>query len=78
MVAVAQLVEPRIVIPVVVGSNPIGHPTFRGAESSATCFPSKDILPQTWRWPESLPLWLVRAMLGVFWPFRSTPPTCRV
>ncbi|MEY4194606.1 MAG: hypothetical protein RLZZ226_974 [Pseudomonadota bacterium] len=27
MVAVAQLVEPRIVIPVVVGSSPIGHPT---------------------------------------------------
>jgi hypothetical protein len=26
MVAVAQLVESRIVIPVVVGSNPIGHP----------------------------------------------------
>ena len=28
MVAVAQLVEPRIVIPVVVGSSPIGHPIF--------------------------------------------------
>lgn len=26
MVAIAQLVEPRIVIPVVVGSNPISHP----------------------------------------------------
>ena len=26
MVGVAQLVEPRIVIPVVVGSNPIVHP----------------------------------------------------
>ena len=26
MVAVAQLVESRIVIPVVVGSNPISHP----------------------------------------------------
>ena len=26
MVAVAQLVESRIVIPVVVGSSPIGHP----------------------------------------------------
>lgn len=26
MVNVAQLVEPRIVIPVVVGSNPIVHP----------------------------------------------------
>ena len=28
MVGVAQLVEPRIVIPVVVGSSPIVHPTF--------------------------------------------------
>lgn len=26
MVAVAQLVEPRFVVPVVVGSNPISHP----------------------------------------------------
>ena len=28
MVDVAQLVEPRIVIPVVAGSNPVIHPTF--------------------------------------------------
>ena len=28
MVGVAQLVEPRVVIPVVVGSSPIVHPTF--------------------------------------------------
>lgn len=28
MVAIAQLVEPWIVIPVVVGSNPISHPIF--------------------------------------------------
>jgi len=28
VVAVAQLVEPRIVIPVVVGSSPISHPIF--------------------------------------------------
>ena len=28
MVVVAQLVEPRIVIPVVVGSNPIDHPNL--------------------------------------------------
>jgi hypothetical protein len=26
MVSVAQLVEPRIVVPVVVGSSPIAHP----------------------------------------------------
>ena len=28
MVAVAQLVESRIVIPVVAGSIPVGHPTY--------------------------------------------------
>ena len=28
MVAIAQLVEPWIVIPVVVGSSPISHPKF--------------------------------------------------
>ena len=32
MVNVAQLVEPRIVIPVVVGSSPIVHPLFRGKQ----------------------------------------------
>ena len=31
MVAVAQLVESRIVIPVVVGSSPIGHPKIPSA-----------------------------------------------
>jgi hypothetical protein len=30
MVGVAQLVESRIVIPVVVGSSPIAHPIHRG------------------------------------------------
>ena len=29
MVTVAQLVEPRIVTPVVVGSNPISHPNMK-------------------------------------------------
>ena len=29
MVGVAQLVEPRVVIPVVVGSSPIVHPNFK-------------------------------------------------
>jgi hypothetical protein len=29
MVAIAQLVEPRIVIPVVVGSSPISHPILK-------------------------------------------------
>ncbi len=29
MVAIAQLVESRIVIPVVAGSSPVSHPIFR-------------------------------------------------
>jgi hypothetical protein len=29
MVDVAQLVEPRIVIPAVAGSSPVVHPTYR-------------------------------------------------
>ena len=33
MVAVAQLVESRIVIPVVVGSSPISHPTSLSVKS---------------------------------------------
>jgi lysophospholipase L1-like esterase len=36
MVAVAQLVEPRVVISAVVGSSPIGHPIFRRT-GFATC-----------------------------------------
>src|ERR1700683_2707697 len=36
MVDVAQLVEPRIVIPAVAGSSPVVHPTFdNGCESSS-------------------------------------------
>ena len=36
MVDVAQLVEPRIVIPAVAGSSPVVHPTFdKGCESSS-------------------------------------------
>ena len=33
MVGVAQLVEPRVVIPVVVGSSPIVHPNSLGTNS---------------------------------------------
>ena len=33
MVDVAQLVEPRIVIPAVAGSSPVVHPTFPVAEA---------------------------------------------
>ncbi len=35
MVAVAQLVESRIVIPVVVGSSPISHPSYSVKNESA-------------------------------------------
>jgi hypothetical protein len=35
MVAVAQLVESWIVIPLVVGSSPIGHPKFQRVSSSS-------------------------------------------
>ena len=42
MVTVAQLVESRIVIPVVVGSSPIGHPKnlngFRAICRNPFCF----------------------------------------
>ncbi len=31
MAGIAQLVEPRIVIPVVAGSNPVSRPTFKKA-----------------------------------------------
>jgi hypothetical protein len=34
MVDVAQLVEPRIVIPVVAGSIPVVHPIFLGADQT--------------------------------------------
>ena len=34
MVAIAQLVEPWIVIPVVVGSNPISHPIIRSCDNA--------------------------------------------
>ena len=39
MVAVAQLVESRIVIPVVMGSSPIGHPRNSESQSSDWLFP---------------------------------------
>ena len=38
MVTVAQLVESRIVIPVVVGSSPIGHPKIAGPNVVAQAF----------------------------------------
>ena len=34
MVAIAQLVEPRIVIPVVEGSSPFSHPIFTSLVST--------------------------------------------
>ena len=39
MVGVAQLVEPRIVVPVVVGSSPIVHPNRRFGYISVTIPP---------------------------------------
>ena len=42
MVAVAQLVESRIVIPVVVGSNPISHPICFNSAIADTNLPKKN------------------------------------
>ena len=43
MVSVAQLVEPRIVIPVVVGSSPIVHPSFSWAMHYKLALIGKDV-----------------------------------
>ena len=40
VVGVAQLVERRIVIPVVVGSNPIVHPNFYSEVSNISFWPA--------------------------------------
>jgi hypothetical protein len=37
MVDVAQLVEPRIVIPAVAGSSPVVHPTFGSLGAGRVC-----------------------------------------
>ena len=42
MVGVAQLVEPRVVIPVVVGSSPIVHPNQGPAGASSRALAGKD------------------------------------
>ena len=39
MVAIAQLVEPRIVIPVVGGSSPLSHPIIQGRIVLLTSLP---------------------------------------
>ena len=44
VVGVAQLVEPRVVIPVVVGSSPIVHPIFSGDVYSVFLFGDRDRL----------------------------------
>ena len=46
MVSVAQLVEPRIVIPVVVGSSPIVHPIFLFFSASAVLGPLAQLAEQ--------------------------------
>jgi hypothetical protein len=49
VVGVAQLVELRIVIPAVVGSNPIVHPTF----SVLRAYPGElktKVLREWWNW----------------------------
>ena len=38
MVTVAQLVEPRIVTPVVGGSNPLSHPNLKASGNSRRLF----------------------------------------
>ena len=38
MVIVAQLVEPRIVVPAVVGSSPIGHPRLAITKTSLSIY----------------------------------------
>jgi hypothetical protein len=44
MVIVAQLVEPRIVIPAVVGSSPIGHPSLVIYTPAVSCLSFNKIL----------------------------------
>ena len=39
---VAQLVEPRVVIPVVVGSSPIVHPNSIAQPAEASLLPASD------------------------------------
>ena len=63
MVAVAQLVESQIVILVVVGSNPIGHPTLHRAFPTKCDSPTATSLPA----PSFLPFRLP-ASKGVFDP----------
>ena len=56
MVAVAQLVEPRIVIPVVVGSSPISHPKIKTKPVSLMRRVLLFLLPVrlAWLWCSSL------------------------
>ena len=42
MVDVAQLVEPRVVVPVVVGSSPIVHPSSRRRRHEPRLLPAVD------------------------------------
>ena len=43
MVVVAQLVEPRIVIPVVAGSSPVDHPILKfSIQNAVNCIQNTD------------------------------------
>ena len=55
MVAVAQLVESRIVIPVVVGSSPIGHPKIQEKAQSPDWAFSFPACPKVSTPPQSVP-----------------------
>ena len=46
MVGVAQLVESRIVIPVVAGSSPVAHPIFSKKRSTHKCGPLAQLVEQ--------------------------------
>lgn len=58
MVSVAQLVEPRIVVPVVVGSSPIVHPNILGFAKVAELVDALDLGSSelcSWRFDSSHP-----------------------
>ena len=59
--AVAQLVESRIVIPVVVGSSPISHPKF---QHDASNLRARNVTPLPGAWTEPSLSIKLRGLLG--------------